>query len=163
MVQTTYKYSTPLGQPGGLVDMSWHEIDSFHNENEDGVMKFGMGVVRGTTAGKQVKVPVAASTSATFEGVVVNKPASENQMFDGGPQIRNKATVGVMRYGRIYGLLATGITPAYGDAVYLVKSGDDAGCFTNASGDTAIAIKGRFLGTGADGIAPIELFNQDQA
>lgn len=161
MVQTTYKYSTPLGQPGGLVDLSWHEIDSFANQENDGVMKFGMGVVQGTTAGKQVKIPVAASTAAVFEGIVVNKPASENTMT-GGTVIKKTATVGVMRYGRIYGLLATSVTPTYGAAVYMVKSGNDAGCFTTSS-DGTIAIKGRFLGAGADGIAPIELFNQAQS
>jgi len=159
-MQTTYKYSTPLGQPGGLYDMSWHEIDSFQNEEADGVLKFGMGCVAGTTGGKQVKKPVAASTAANFEGVVVYKPASENLM-NGGPVIANKATVGVMRYGRIYVQLATGVTPTYGAAVYLVKSGADAGCFTTSS-DGTIAIKARFLGAGADGIAPVELFNQSQ-
>lgn len=160
MVQTTYKYSTPLGQPGGLYDMSWHEIDSFANENNDGVMKFGMGVVRGTSAGKQVKVPVSGSAAGDFEGIVVNKPASENTLT-GGPQMKKNCTVGVMRYGRIYGLLATGVTPTYGAAVYLVKTGDDAGCFTTSDSGT-VAIKGRFLGGASDGIAPIELFNQSQ-
>ena len=161
MVQTTYKYNTPLGQPGGLYDLSWHEIDSFENEANDGVMKFGMGVVRGTAAGKQVNVPASGATAATFEGIVVNKPASENTLY-GGPEMKKHCTVGVMRYGRIYGLLADSVTPAYGDAVYLVISGDDAGCFTNSSTNN-VAIKGRFLGAGSDGIAPIELFNQAQS
>jgi len=161
MVQTTYKYSTPLGQPGGLYDMSWHEIDSFTNENNDGVMKFGMGVVRGTSAGKGVKVPAAGATAAQFEGIVVNKPASENTMY-GGPEMKKNCTVGVMRYGRIYGLVAADEAPAYGDPVYLVVSGDDAGCFAKTSTDN-VAIKGRFLGAASDGIAPIELFNQAQS
>lgn len=160
MVQTTYKYSTPLGQPGGLYDMSWHEIDSFANENNDGVMKFGMGVVRGTSAGKTVKVPVSASTAGQFEGVVVYKPASENTLT-GGPVMKKNCTVGVMRYGRIYGLVAADEEPTYGDPVYLVVAGDDAGCFAKTSTDN-VAIKGRFLGGVSDGIAPIELFNQSQ-
>lgn len=160
-MQTTYSYSTPIGQPGALVDLSWHEIDSFANENNDGVMKFGMGVVRGTAAGKQVKVPASGATAANFEGIVVNKPAIENTMF-GGPVLRKNHTVGVMRYGRIYGLLAENVEPAYGDPVYLVVDGDDAGCFTTVSTDN-VAIKGRFLGAGAEGIAPIELFNEAQA
>lgn len=160
MVQTTYKYSTPLGQPGGLYDMSWHEIDSLANESDDGIMKFGMGVVQGTSAGKGVKVPASTSTAAQFEGIVVNKPASENTLT-GGPQMRKNCTVGVMRYGRIYGLVATDEAPAYGAPVYLVISGNDAGCFSATATDN-VAIKGRFLGAASDGIAPIELFNQSQ-
>lgn len=46
-----------------------------------------------------------------------------------------------------------------------ITDGDEAGCFTNASGDTAIAVKARFLG-GVDSsaqIAAVELFNEAQA
>lgn len=74
-----------------------------------------------------------------------------------------------MRYGKIYGRVAEGVEPAYGDSVYLITEGEEAGCFTNAAsqaeGSTTIAVKGRFVGgvdTNAQ-IAPIELFNQAQA
>ncbi len=46
------------------------------------------------------------------------------------------------------------------DKVYLVESGDNAGCFTKtASGN--IAINARFIGASEDGIAPIVLCNAD--
>lgn len=162
MVQTVYKYSTPIGQPGGIVDLTNYSIDSFINEANDGVMKPGMGVVRGTTAGSDVKLPATGATAATFEGIVVNGRTKENTMV-GGPELKKGCSVGVMRYGRIFGQLAASVTPAYGDAAYLVISGDDAGCFTNTSGATAVAIKGRFLSAASDGIAIIDLFNQAQA
>ena len=67
-------------------------------------------------------------------------------------------------------------TAAYGDSVYLITEGEEAGCFTNEAGTPAsgeshqgdpatIAVKARFVGgvdTNAQ-IAPIELFNQAQA
>ena len=160
--QTVYSFSTPIGQAGGIVDLAPYAVDSFINEADDGAMKFGMGVVRGTKAGIEVNLPATGATAGTFEGIVTNRRTSENAIF-GGVELRNGITLGVMRYGRIYGLLAANVTPAYGDAVYLVISGNDAGCFTNTSGNTAVAVKGRFLGTASDGIAQIELFNEAQA
>ena len=55
--------------------------------------------------------------------------------------------------------------PRYGDSLYLVISGDDAGCFTNAAEEgSTIAVKGRFIGSkGTGNVAPIELFGQAQA
>lgn len=161
MVQTTYSFSTPIGQPGGLYDLSPYAIDAFINEEADGAMKFGLGVVQGTDVGTGVKLPTAASEATDFEGIVNNRRTTENAL-DGGPVIKNKATVGILRYGRIYGALADGAAPTYGDAVYMVKSGDDAGKFTDSSSST-VAIKGRFLSGDLDGIAVIELFNQAQA
>ena len=160
-VQTTYGFSTPIGQAGGLYDLAPLAIDSFLNEAADGAMKFGMGVVKGTTAGTGVKVPASGATAGDFEGIVVNRRTTENAI-DGGPVLKNKCTVGVLRYGRIYGLLAANETPAYGDPVYLVVSGNDAGCFAKTSTNN-VAVKGRFLSGASDGIAIIELFNQAQA
>jgi len=167
--QSVYKFSTPVGQAGGIYDLSPYAVDSFVNESADGVVKPGTGVVRGTAAGKQAKGPNAGSTAALFEGIVTNRRTTENAL-SGGVVIKSGTTLGVMRYGRIFGLLAADAEPAYGDAVYMVQSGDDAGCFTNAAdnGETGdgkvsyVAIKGRFLSGASDGIALIELFNQQQ-
>ena len=159
--QSNYSFSTPIGQAGGIYDLAPYEVDAFNNESNDGVVKFGMGVVQGTAAGKQVKAPVSGSTAAVFEGIVTNRRTTENAI-DGGVAVKKGATLGVMRYGRIFGLLATSVTPTYGAAVYMVKSGDDAGCFTTSS-DGTIAIKGRFLSGASDGIALIELFHQSQS
>lgn len=159
--QNSYVFSTPIGQAGGIYDLAPYAVDSFCNESNDGVVKFGMGVVKGTTAGKQVKAPASGAAAADFEGIVTNRRTTENAI-DGGVLVKKGATLGVMRYGRIFGLLADSVTPAYGDAVYMVPSGDDAGCFTNSSTST-VAIKGRFLSTASNGIALIELFNQAQS
>lgn len=162
--QNVYSYNNPIGGAGGLVDLSPVEINTFANEENTRVLKFGMGVVAGTEAGKQIKLPVAASTAGAFEGVVTNNRTRERDL-EGDLYIRKGAAVGVLRYGKIFVRLATGIEPAYGDALYLIKSGDDAGCFTNASGETAVAVKGRFIGgkDATNGVAPVELFNQSQA
>lgn len=155
--QIHYGYNTPVGAAGGIVDLAPYAIDTFLNEEATGVLKFGCGVVRGSVPGKNVALPTAAGDK--FEGIVTNNLTTEYDL-EGKLSVRNGASVGVMRYGRVYGRVAAGVTPAYGDPVYLVATGDEAGCFTNVA-DGAIAVKGRFLGsvdTTAQ-IAEIELFN----
>lgn len=161
--QTRYGFHTPKGGAGGIVDLAPYAIDTLLNEEENGVMKHGMGVVQGSTPGTNAKIPTAEATAAQFEGIVVNNRTTELD-FDGNISIKKGSALGVMRYGRIYGRLAKNATPAYGDAVYLITSGDDAGLFTN-SADGNLAIKARFLGTvdTTCAIAQIELFNQAQA
>lgn len=171
MAQLTYNYFGAKGSAGGIVDLAPYAIDTFLNEEANGVLKHGVGVVTGTKAGVDVKRPVAASTAATFEGITVNNRTTEYDL-DGNLAVRNKAAIGVMRYGRVYARVATGATPEYGDKVYLIPTGDEAGYVTDAadngkSGDAKVsylAIKGRFLG-GVDAtvqVAPVELFNQAQ-
>jgi len=119
-----------------------------------------------------VKLPVAASTVAVFEGVTVNNRTTEYDL-EGVTHLRKGKALGVMRYGRVYVRVATGATPAYGDALYLIPGGDEAGYFTDdadngESGDAKVsylAVKGRFLGgiDSASGVAAVELFNQAQA
>lgn len=159
--QTSYKFSTPVGMAGGIVDLAPYAIDTFKNQENSGVMKFGMAVVKGTTAGEQVKLPVSGSSATDFEGVTVNNLTTEYDM-EGAINIRKDVPIGVMRYGRVYVRLATGVTPTYGAAAYFVKTGGEEGCFTTSSSST-VAVKGRFLGIVGDGIAELELFNQAQS
>ena len=151
--QTAYKYSTPMGVAGGIVDLAPYAIDTFINEEATGVMKFGLGVVDGTTVGTTVKLPTA--TNQNFEGVTVNNLTTELDMA-GNLYVHNKAAIGVMRYGKIYVKLATGVSPTYGAPVYLVCAGDDKGCFTTSSSST-MAINARFVSGASNGIAAIEL------
>lgn len=160
-MQTSYSYNTPIGAAGGIVDLAPHYIRSYTNEAANGAMAFGLGVVTGANAGVGVKVPVSGSTAAEFEGIVTNRRTTELDL-EGNLSLRNKCSLGVMRYGTIYALLAEGATPAYGDPVYMVKSGDDAGKFTDSSSST-LAIKGRFLSAADNGVAIVELFNQAQS
>ncbi len=157
--QTVYGYNTAMGEAGGIIDLAPYAIDSFTNEAETGAMKFGIGAVKGTAGGKQVKVPAAGATAADFEGIVVNRRTTEYDL-EGKINIRKNSTVGVMRYGRIYGRVAAGVTTAYGEAVYMVTSGDEAGFFTNTA-DGNVAVNGRFLSPvdAANKVAAIELFN----
>ena len=160
-MQTSYSYNTPIGAAGGIVDLAPHYIRSFTNEAANGAMAFGLGVVTGTNAGKGVKVPVAGSSATDFEGIVTNRRTTELDL-EGNLSLRNKCALGVMTYGVIYALLAEGAAPTYGAPVYMVKTGDDAGKFTDSSSST-IAIKGRFLSVADNGVAIVELFNQAQS
>lgn len=182
--QTRYGHSTPVGSAGGIVDLAAHVIDTFLNEEATGKMKFGLGVVQGSKPGVNIALPTAEATPAVFEGITTNNRTTEYDL-EGKINVRQGAAVGVMRYGKIYGRIAEGAEPGYGDAVYLITEGDEAGCFTNegpaaassqAEGDedqadteetspAVIAIKARFL-SGVDTtakVAVIELFNQAQA
>ena len=162
--QTRYGYPMPIGAAGGIVDTAPYSIVSRLNEEESGTMKFGIGVVQGTKPGSGIAVPTSAATVAKFEGITTNNHHTEHDL-EGG----------VMTYGRVYARVAEGVEPAYGDSLFIITSGAEAGFVTNnaaavaAEGEeaapTTIAIKGRFLG-GVDSttkVAPVELFNQAQA
>lgn len=172
--QTRYGYKTPIGAAGGIVDIAPYAIDTFLNEEDTGKMKFGLGVVQGTKPGDNVAIPQADATAAEFEGITVNNRTTEYDV-EGKLSIRKGASVGIMRYGRIYAKVAKGFEPSYGDPVWLITSGDEAGCFTNDNAPTpeegqtaaytAVKVKGRFLSgvdTGAQ-IAIVELFNEANA
>lgn len=128
--QNRYGYSTPIGSAGGIVDLAPYAIDTFLNEEENGVMKFGLGVVKGSNPGVNIALPTEAATAGDFEGITTNNRTTEYDM-DGNLAIRKGVSVGVMRYGRIYGRVVDGVEIAYGDPVYLITSGDNAGMFTN--------------------------------
>ena len=154
--QTTYGFNTPKGVPGGLYDISYHEVNTRMNEEEDGKLGFGVGVVYGTTKGHTVKLPVAASTADQFEGVTIYGVTVEHDMT-GTVVIRKNTTVGVVRTGKVWAKVAAGIEPVYNAKLYLIKNGSEAGCFTNVSGADTIEIKGKFIGEVDNGIAPILL------
>ncbi len=155
--QTSYNFKTVAGAAGGIVDLAPNKIDTFINKENTGDMKFGYGVIR--DSGNVCKFPVSGTTGDKFLGVTVNNRTTEFDL-EGNTYIRNKAAIGVMRYGSIYAKTATGLTIAAGDSLYLIISGNDAGKFTNASGDNAIAVNGVFDGAAdSQSIAPITLFN----
>ena len=58
-VQTTYNFSTTIGEAGGIIDLAPYAIDSFTNENESG-MAFGIGVITGEKPGKTPQVEETA-------------------------------------------------------------------------------------------------------
>jgi hypothetical protein len=158
-VQTSYGYATPKGIPGGIYDLYHYPVDSRFNEEDNGKLRFGVGVVKGSIPGSNVVLPTSASTAADFEGVTVN---GFNQQHDleGKVSINKNQNIGVMRHGRIWVRLAASQTPAYGDALHLIVSGDDAGCFAT---DGGVEIAGRFIGGESNGCAPVELYGIDTA
>lgn len=163
--QTTYGFSTPKGIPGGLYDISYHEVNTRMNEEADGKLGFGIGVVRGTSKGVTVKLPAAASPASDFEGVVINGVNVEQDM-SGKVIVKKDATVGIVRFGKVWAKVSDKAQNVkYGDSLYLILDGDEVGSFTNAVSageDTAtrVLIKGTFIGGADNGIAPILLPNE---
>ena len=153
-VQTSYGNQTPKGVAGGIYDMFHYPVDSRFNEEADGVLRFGVGVVPGTLPGSSVKLPAADSTAAQFEGVVLNG-YDRQQDLSGKLFILNNQNVGVMRRGRVWVRLAADAAPKYGDPVPLLNSGDDVGCFSTTGG---LTVPGRFIGPASNGVAPVELY-----
>ena len=158
-VQKTYGYATSKGVAGGIYDMYHYPVDSRFSEEDNGKLSFGMGVVKGTTAGSSVKLPVSGSTAADFEGVIVNG-FDRQQDLEGKLFILNNQNIGVMRRGRIWVRLATSANPKYGDELHLIVDGADAGCFNTSGGKK---IPGRFIGVASNGVAPVELYGIDEA
>lgn len=159
--QTNYSQVTPHGVAGGLVDLSSHAINTRLNGEDGNAMKFGMGVVQGSTPGSDVKRPATGAIPVKFEGITVNGYTSEMDR-DGTVTIPPLASLGILQYGKIWARTKAGITPAYGDSLHLIITGDDAGLFTNAADEgKTVAVSGRFIGgKGTGNVAPVELFYQ---
>lgn len=161
-VQTAYNWTTGRGIAGGLVDLAPHIIDTFSNEENNGVLKPGMGVMAGTTAGKQIKIFKTGGTPV-FEGVATNNRTTEYDL-DGKIRMLKGPAVGVLRWGRIWVKVPAGVTVAYGDGLYIIGAGDNAGYFTNTDNSSANpAVPGRFIGPAENGIAPAEIYHSDTA
>lgn len=158
-VQNSYNYSTPKGIPGGLYDQSAHVVDTRINEAENGVLRFGMGVMQGSSPGSNITIPAAGGIATKFEGVAVNG-FTQQQDLEGKVSLNKNQSVGVLRHGRIYARLAPEVSPAYGDTVHLVVSGDHAGLFTNTeNAENTIPIHAKYIGgKGSGAVAAIELY-----
>ena len=153
-VQKTYGYATSKGIAGGIYDMYHYPVDSRFNEEENGKLTFGVGVVPGKIPGRSVALPTSTSKATDFEGVVING-FDRQQDLDGRLYILNNQNVGVMRRGRVWVRLATSAAPAYGDELHMIVEGAEAGFFAKEGG---IAIPGRFIGAANNGLAPVELY-----
>lgn len=156
--QTRYGLSCPKGLPGGLYDLSVHEVASRHAE---GKISFGAGVVTGTNKGTDVALPAATSSAAEFEGVVVHNSVMVEMDLHGAVEIDGKRTVGCLQYGKVWVKIGKNAKPAYRERAYLITDGEEAGLFTTAS-DTEtvkkIAVNGIFLGETDEGIANAVFF-----
>jgi hypothetical protein len=158
MAQLSYSYNQQAAVPGGLRDTSPHSIVARANgEIIDGKVKFGMGVVVGDNPGKDAKLPVGASTTENFEGIVIS--GIKQMDLHGEAHLDHTYTLGVLKWGKVWVRLVDGLTITYGDQLYLTNTGNNAGLFTNEDTD-AIVVNGKFIGSVESGdIAPVELFN----
>lgn len=156
---TEYSQQTPKGTAGSLFDLTAHTVDSFRNQEADGVLLPGVGVVHGTNPGVDIALPAAGATADKFVGVVMYGGTNELDM-------KNKLTipegyqVSVMRHGRVWVKMAEGQEPSYGDPVFLVAGGDGAGLFKTSAEEGCIQINARIIEAGSNGLAAIELYNQ---
>ena len=157
--QTTYGFATSKGVPGGIYDMYHYPVDSRFNEEDNGKMLLGVGVVTGAIPGSSVKMPTASSKAADFEGVVVNGFTQQHDL-EGNVAVMNNQSIGIMRRGRIWVRLVDEADPKYGDALHLIVDGNDAGCFATTGG---VEVPGRFIGEASNGVAPIELYGNASA
>lgn len=128
--QLDYNYGTSKGVPGGKVNLADDEVITRQNEEKDGVMKAGLAVSVGSSAGTTVKIPVAGTKASQIEGVVLAH-ANVEQNMDGVVTIRKESELGVMKRGNIWARTAEGAEPQYGEKALVVISGKDAGCFTS--------------------------------
>lgn len=128
--QTSYNFGFAKGVAGGLFDLSAHEIPTRQSEED---LTFGIGTVKGTNAGVDVKKPTSSSTAADFEGVVVHNSVMTELDMNNNLVIKAKRTVGCLTSGKIWAGIAPGATPSYKGNAYLVKDGEYAGYFTSQS------------------------------
>jgi hypothetical protein len=157
--QLNYDYSTPKGVAGGIFDISFTDVVTRQNQENDGVLKFGMAVAVGTNAGTDVKVPVSGTTAAQIEGVAVCAANTEQDM-DGHVHVTKGHAVSIMKRGKIWGRLADETAPTYGATAYVSIDGETAGSFTATAVENKTVDIGATFGNVSDvanGIAVIVL------
>ena len=146
------------GIPGLLYDRANYEAVTRRNGADDGKMFFGLGVVQGAEPGKDITLPATGATVDKFEGVVMY--SANTEMDDGGAVLLHKGQIlDVCQSGKLWVQLVDSVEPAYGQPVYLVTTGTDAGKFTPTKG-TNLAVKARFIGAAVNGIAPAQFVTQ---
>lgn len=148
--QLDYKYTTPSGVPGGKADLSNTVVVSRHVADEDGKLKCGMAVKRGSEKGKTIVLE-----GTDFEGVLLNGGITEMDM-KGELHILKGATVNVVTKGKVWVRLAENAKPKYGLPAYVVATGKDIGYFTTEKNDN-LDVNAVFITEADDGIAVIEL------
>lgn len=153
-VQTSYNYGIAKGIAGGLYDISYYENNTFITP---GGIPFGYGVVKGADPGSDVKLPDVDSTAGDFEGIVQNGFTTMQDMH-GNAVPENGQSIGVLKEGKIWGVVGKSAVPAYDKPVYLITDGDEAGRLTTKEDtSTKIALPARFISRADNGIAPVRV------
>lgn len=146
--QLDYGYSTPKGVAGGKFDIAYDEVVTRKNEEEDGVLKYGMAAMIGTAKGTSVKIPTTGATKAKIEGIVL-RAANTEQDMKGKVVVRKNASVGILRKGHVWGRISQECNPEYKNTAYVVVDGNDAGCFTDQSAAYSVYVKAESGDSGA--------------
>jgi len=134
-VRYDYGYAIQKGVAGGIFDLSLKNIFTFTIDEGNEIVP-GMGVVSGITKGETVKLPDDSSTAGDFEGVFVHGSKQLENTRDGKVSASGNDPIGVMQKGRIWVAIAPDTTVTAKAKVYLVISGDNAGCFANVENAT---------------------------
>lgn len=67
-------------------------------------------------------------------------------------------SVGILKVGKIWGVLGTAADPQYDKAVYLITSGEETGRFTTVEDEsTKVLLPAKFIDVKDNGIAPIRI------
>lgn len=151
MPLNNYTFDMPLGFAGMIADSSQKVTDSFAAE---GVIPYGVAVVRGTDPVNQAKVVTAADDLDNFVGIS-HSTHMQIQNESGEVQYLDKDTVNVLSFGRVWVNVTEAVTA--GTEAQVVATGADAGKF--ATTGTAVTNKRlTFLtSTTAAGLAVVEI------
>lgn len=142
------------GMPGLLYDRSDYAAVTRRNGADDKALMFGYGVVQGDEPGRNIALPATGATAEKFEGVVMYS-ANVEMDDDGAVVLRKNQIIDICQEGKLWVQLADEVEPKYGDPVYLIIDGDDAGKFTTTESSN-LAVKARFIGAAVNGIAPAQ-------
>ena len=149
----TYGFELDAAQAGQKVDLATDIVDSFKAE---GAVPFGRGVVQGT-ADDQCKLPTADTNYPL--GVAIFTHAIE-QALAGGAEYADKDMVSVVSFGRVW-MDGQGKWDK-NDTAYVVVSASASlngtiTADTTLSGATGFIEIGRFLNSGEDELAQVEI------
>ena len=150
MAQLSYNMTMTAGQAGLVADVSY--VKDVASRVAEGEILPGAGVIQGTTAGVDVKVPTATSTK--FEGVAL---LTVLEQVGGVAKHQDKDTTAVIREGKVWVEVTEAV--AYGDAAYLQFGATNKGKFSKTTGADNFAVTGaKFLtATSGAGLAVLEL------
>jgi len=149
MGQTDYSLNPAEGFAGMIADSSDTRIKSASAEVE---VAFGLGVVAGTDAEKQVALPTADTD--VFRGIAVqtHKGGADGEYV---AKYEVKDALGYLTKGTVW--VDANVAVSVDEPAYLIASGADAGKFTNVSTGN-IATGGKFTKTIAGaGLSVIEI------
>lgn len=124
-MQTSYKLKPLVSKQGVIVDDTLSRNGSYVTASDAKVGR-AMSYVEPTRA-------MSYASGLPFLGVLINTPTITMDEDTGDQIALAKSPVSVREKGRIWVKVVSEAT--WGDSVYIVTSGNDAGLFSNSAGD----------------------------